>query len=164
MAADPNKSWAAIDYELWLLFVNSRSSDEVDERLRGKKCFSYYYGTCNRYVRQFDDRCVTCNGNHPFKLCFAKGVMSVMHLDAHHCHQSLPTRANQGIPSSGHVVKGLWDIGPTPIQIDSLKEYLLGYSNKVDAELLLSGFTSGFSLHYTSSRSASFSKHLRSAF
>lgn len=57
----------------------------------------------------------------------------------------------------------LWDLGYSPVKIDSLNSYLKLYGNKPDAELLLSGFTEGFRLQYKGPRFSFISRNLLSA-
>ncbi|VDI00685.1 Hypothetical predicted protein [Mytilus galloprovincialis] len=57
----------------------------------------------------------------------------------------------------------LWDKGWTPINILELNTYLGDYANRVDAQLLLEGFTFGFRIRYEGPRISTTAKKLVSA-
>lgn len=57
----------------------------------------------------------------------------------------------------------LWDKGHTPINIDTLKQFLKQYPNQAEADELYFGFLSGFRLQYTGPRYGGISKNLVSA-
>ncbi|CAG2243366.1 unnamed protein product [Mytilus edulis] len=68
-------------------------------------------------------------------------------------------------PSSNKskLLRHLWDKGWTPINIIELNTYLGDYANRVDAQLLLEGFTFGFRIQYEGPRISTTAKNLVSA-
>ena len=57
----------------------------------------------------------------------------------------------------------MWEKGKTPINVVNLEKYLANYPKRIDAELLLSRFSEGFTLQYAGPRFSSSAKNLLSA-
>ena len=65
--------------------------------------------------------------------------------------------------SESKLLRHLWDKGWTPINILELNTYLGDYANRVDAQLLLQGFTFRFRIQYEGPRISTTAKNLVSA-
>ncbi|VDI34321.1 Hypothetical predicted protein [Mytilus galloprovincialis] len=77
---------------------------------------------------------------------------------------TVPTTATEPIThSESKLLRHLWDKGWTPINILELNTYLGDYANRVDAQLLLEGFTFGFRIQYEGPRISTTAKKLVSA-
>ena len=57
----------------------------------------------------------------------------------------------------------MWEKGKTPINVVNLEKYLANYPKRIDAELLLNGFSEGFKLQYAGPRFSSSTHNLLSA-
>ena len=73
LAADPARSFAKIDYELWLLFMaapnsNTTMPQQASKNL-GKKCFDFNFRYCSKLNCTFRHACLKCNNDHPSRLC-----------------------------------------------------------------------------------------------
>lgn len=67
MAQNPNASWAEIDLELWLLFINQTQSGTFQAPF---KCYDYNYrGLCRRLNCTYSHACIKCYGSHPVISC-----------------------------------------------------------------------------------------------
>lgn len=72
-AANPTSSWADVDMELWLMFINNSNwtiSTQQNIAYSNLKCYSFNYS--NRCYRQsciYSHTCIRCNGPHPIITC-----------------------------------------------------------------------------------------------
>ena len=71
-AKDPSSSWSTIDYELWLIYMQSASlaSGTIQNINRAStlKCYSFNYnGVCSKFPCFYQHR---CNDMHPLIRCF----------------------------------------------------------------------------------------------
>lgn len=71
---NPESSWAQIDYELWLLYMNDRFPGS-QSRYQGignprssGKCFNNK-GSCFRHPCTYLHLCMKCSGDHPSIMC-----------------------------------------------------------------------------------------------
>lgn len=76
-ANNPESSWADVDMELWLLFMNGYQS--YSNRVNtyqypygsNLKCYPFNYNkSCTRQTCIYSHTCIKCNGNHPVVACF----------------------------------------------------------------------------------------------
>ncbi|KAK3088512.1 hypothetical protein FSP39_020020 [Pinctada imbricata] len=69
LSIDPTLSWAMVDSELWLLYMQPLSNLPSQNRSIAK-CFAYnYQGFCQRPQCYYSHACITCNQRHPVKYC-----------------------------------------------------------------------------------------------
>lgn len=67
MAQDPaSKSYADIDYELWLFCMGPSAFGSLHH---DKKCYEYNYRSCYRMQCPFRHCCLNCSGNHRAQQC-----------------------------------------------------------------------------------------------
>lgn len=77
---DPSNSWAVIDAELWLIYMNSSLTPSTGTGLvnRVQKCYAYNYnGVCGRQVCHYSHSCIRCFGPHPIKFCSGSNARGV---------------------------------------------------------------------------------------
>lgn len=73
MMAEPSKSWAAVDFELWLLYMGPLHQPApfapVYNKASLKKCYDFNYTKCLRPACQYKHSCIYCNFDHPCRSC-----------------------------------------------------------------------------------------------
>jgi len=74
-AQDPASSWATIDTELWLLFMQSTQpritqSDNPVSKLQSLKCYAYNYDNhCTEFSCDYQHTWLRCGRIHSVNLC-----------------------------------------------------------------------------------------------
>jgi len=58
----------------------------------------------------------------------------------------------------------VWTLGQSPIDLNELHRLLWSYPDKLNADILYDGFSTGFKINYTGPRVAYDSKNLKSVF
>ena len=170
-AQEPASSWAIIDTELWLLYMQPSAGAGNELGLQGAprqtqnnksfKCYAFNYnGVCAQQYCNFKHSCLKCSGVHPVISC-TNNVQAVGNnpqspgiAQRFHGHGLCRKRSRVfkhlhqdicKITPDFDLLEYLWDKSRTPIKINYLKELLADYQNKTDASILLSGvFLEGF--------------------
>ena len=72
-SVDPSIPWEKIDYELWLMFMQSQSQPRPYTSpiaFSHNKCFNYNFkGSCDRPACQYTHKCIKCSEGHPQLSC-----------------------------------------------------------------------------------------------
>ncbi|CAC5411629.1 unnamed protein product [Mytilus coruscus] len=78
-AIDPNGSWATVDSELWLIYINDSTenknynsgSTSVNMNTGSNlKCYAFNYeGNCFKQACFYKHVCIRCNAGHPIITC-----------------------------------------------------------------------------------------------
>ncbi|VDI43964.1 Hypothetical predicted protein [Mytilus galloprovincialis] len=169
MSQDPAGSWAVVDPELWLLYMYPPSSNSNAPVSTGRfKCYAFnYQGNCVNQSCPYNHSCLRCSDQHPLIQCPRQNVFPNRVGGNARFQQPRPQfrprfQARGGNPvqypnntksySESKLLRHLWDKGWTPINILELNTYLGDYANRVDAQLLLEGFTFGFRIQYEGPR------------
>ena len=72
-SVDPSIPWEKIDYELWLMFMQSQSQPRPYTSpiaFSHNKCFNYNFkSSCDRPACQYTHKCIKCSEGHPQLSC-----------------------------------------------------------------------------------------------
>lgn len=75
-ARNPPSSWAIVDYELWILYMNRESNSTSDvhpipnNNQSQLKCYSFNFeGFCTKQSCIYRNACIRCSGGHPVINC-----------------------------------------------------------------------------------------------
>lgn len=78
-AQDPASSWAQVDYELWLFYMQGSTfyssnytslSQPLQVHNNKLKCYAFNYsGRCYKQMCTFSHSCLNCGGFHSLKIC-----------------------------------------------------------------------------------------------
>ena len=82
MAQDPSSSWAVIDPELWLIYMQNLPSaygnNFSTNQNRTYKCYKFNYsGNCTNHACAFSHSCLRCFGQHPLIQCPRQHVCQI---------------------------------------------------------------------------------------
>lgn len=73
---DPTSSWALIDSELWLLYIQPKTFAQSYQSGRNMgKCYDFNYtGSCTKIGCVYEHACIRCSESHPSIYCYTKAT------------------------------------------------------------------------------------------
>ncbi|CAG2218126.1 unnamed protein product [Mytilus edulis] len=158
-ARNPSMNWGCVDMELWLLYISqgvTPTQEPQISQMNAGKCFLYNNkGRCGRSACRYLHRCLKCGGAHAALFCNLKTTRSDFRREKAIKTMSMdsdlsPHRQSQEVYSQYR----LTELGKTPIKVERLRHFLKSFPNKIDAHILLDGFTNGFKVNYMGPRQA----------
>lgn len=163
---NPNMSFAMVDQELWLLYMQAPLLAPKNNPEQIGKCYDFNNrGVCQRRPCPYKHQCLRCSLNHPSTKCQLVKPPTITILlpgqtynshRAESSHHQPPTPQNQ----SSHL--DVNKIASTPINVSQLQNYLQFYPDQNIAAELIHGFSQGFYLSYDGPRHATDCRNLKS--